>query len=284
MKSEIQDIAFSVNGSSMNTPPWNLTTSLNWSSLDITVLNLNTKDSQVQGVGIVSPDGVRFALNYSTPDGEIFNASHWLTIPATEAVTIHLDPLFNLSSPVFISQGDPVTVRIVTSYYNIFEKTFMPPAAVIKWHTETEDLTVATRHVLILDGSDSTSDGTITSWNWKLADGANTIPAGNWNDTTNATIHLYSGSMPRVICPSAGPFNVTLTVTDDSGMTATSLPVQVPADSLFDPPVNLNVDVSGLPGCQAIVATVSDINGIGVENVPVSFIRTSGTLLSIPTR
>ena len=271
----IQNIFFSMNPQAMNVTPCdpgcllygkNVTDSRNWSSLRITVLNLNTKDSSVQGVGIGTTTGIMFALNYSS-DGILYNASHWLTIPATQAKTIQIDPLFGLSSPVFIDGGTPVNIRIVTSLYNIFEKTFRPPTAVIKWHTETDDLTVAKRDVLLLDGTDSTSDGTITSWNWTLA------------DVNGSVLGYYEGSKPRVICPSTGPFLVNLSVTDDTGMKGVSLqPVQIPADTLFDPPVNLDVRVSGQPACQAIMATVSDINGRGVQDVTVSFIRTSGNL------
>jgi hypothetical protein len=70
------------------------------------------------------------------------------------------------------------------------------------------------RHVLVLDGSASTADNEVVDWNWTIESAANTVPPGTWTDTSNLTTSFSRGKTVRLSPPNAGPFRITLKVTD----------------------------------------------------------------------
>ncbi|MEW6214834.1 MAG: PKD domain-containing protein, partial [Nitrospirota bacterium] len=100
---------------------------------------------------------------------------------------------------------------------------------------------------LILDGSNSCdSDGTIISWNWALT---NRDPAGN-NFTLTGKTALIEGV-------DIGIYDVTLTVTDDDGLTGTNTAVlYVPA----------GVGVGVCPELQALLDNTKAALGITDED------------------
>lgn len=112
-----------------------------------------------------------------------------------------------------IYKNDAITFSLYTSLTKEFTKTFIPPTAIIRvitesqWNSTTNDY----KSLLILDGSLSDhpgEDAYILSWNWSI-DGV-----------------LLSNLGRKVRAPDSllvGPnHTLTLTVTDNFGMTATS--------------------------------------------------------------
>ena len=282
---KIQSIELRNDRNEWNLTPANDTVSVgNWSSLRLTLINLNTKDSSITGIGVKpgNSDTMRYAYNY-TSEGSIYNLSRYLTVPAAKSGVVEINlvanfspstPVYPVRSPLFLHEDDSITIRVITALQNVFEATFRPPVPVIRTRIESEDLTVAQRSVLVLDGSDSTDDGTVTRWDWTVLDGSRTFPQpGTWNDAGNVTASLSSGKIVRITLPDQGPFQTILTVTDDTGMTGTSAPVTIPQNPGFNPPVAMFIDRSGDP--LQITVTVRDIGNNPVVNAAVSFIKIS---------
>ena len=234
-----------------------------WGSMNITILNLNVEDSYVTAISVND----RYATN-CTSDGETINLANRLRIPAAGSKEVHLNFTSDFTTPLNISAGEPITIRLITSLTNSFERTFKQPTSIIRTGIEMEDLGVADRAVLVLDGSDSFDDGSIVTWNWTLWDASNTVPPGNWSDTNNISRFEYSGKMVRVISNSSGPFKVRLTVKDDTKMEGTSKNITIPANQNFNPATNLNASYSS----PTITAHVKDIEGRAVEGIAVNFL------------
>ena len=110
---------------------------------------------------------------------------------------------------------------------------------------------------LVLDGSQSTSDNTISIWNWSIVDASPTGGScgGNFINPANYT----TGKVTRYNPPSDGPFCVNLTVTDNTGMMATSNYISIPADPQFLPPANMAAYFITNP--PSVIVTIKDING-----------------------
>lgn len=235
-----------------------------WGSMNITILNLNVENSYVTAISVND----RYATN-CTSDGETFNLANRLLIPAAGSKEVHLNFTSDFTTRLNISAGEPITIRLITSLTNSFERTFKQPTSIIRTGIEMEDLGVADRAVLVLDGSDSFDDGSIVKWNWTLWDASNTVPQGNWSDTNKITRFEYSGKMVRVISNSSGPFKVRLTVKDDTKMEGTSKNITIPANPSFNPATNL---YAGYSSSTNITAYVEDIEGRAVEGIAVNFL------------
>jgi flagellin-like protein len=239
----------------------------NWSSLDLDILNMNVEDSRITAVSING----WYASSFSC-EGIEYGISHRLIVPATRQRTLTLNFTDGFSSPYNVTESEAVRVRVMTSFYNTFERTFQPPSPVLRFSVEQEDLVVASRGVIVLDGSDSFDDGCVAAWNWTVEDGSATFPApGTWSDSGNVTATSLTGRIARVIPASAGPFRVTLTVTDETRMVGSSSPVVVPANPGYNPPTNLGVT---RPTADRIDATVRDAAGSPVAGAPVTFVVT----------
>ena len=158
---------------------------------------------------------------------------------------------------------------------NTFDRTLTPPTPVITAKVETEDLGVADRDVLVLDGgSYSFDDGTITNWEWTVWDASGTWPKGNFSDNTNISKIQESGKAKRMVFNSTGPFKISLTVEDDTKMKMTSSNITIPTNPNFNPPTNLIVSYSS----PVISADVTDIEGKPVKGVVVNFLRYFGNI------
>jgi len=267
---------------------WNLTATNatdargNWSAIRFTLINLNTKDSSVTGIGVKPGNSgtMRYAFNF-TSGGTPYNLSRYLTIPAAKSGVVEISlvtnftpgqPAFPAQSPLYLHEDDSISIRVITSLQNVFEATFRPPVPVARTRIDTEDLTVAQRSILVLDGSDSTDDGAVTRWNWTLLDGSRTFPSpGTWSDTANLSTSFAEGKMVSLALPSAGPFRVILSVTDDTGMTASSGTVTIPRNPGFNPAVAMFVDRFGDP--LVVNVTVRDIVSDPVPDAAVSFVK-----------
>jgi len=238
-----------------------------WSTLDLTILNLDIADSYVTAISVNG----RYAKNYTYDDAE-YSSIKRLLIPARknrENVQINFTSCFD--EPFFISTGEALDIRVMPSLYNTFERTFEQPTPVVHFTIGTEDLGFVDRDLLVLDGSDSFDDGAVMAWNWAIDDGLKTMQfAGNWSDSDNVTTSFAEGRKATVRLDSPGPFRINLTVTDDTGMTASSQYSYIPANPMFNPAANLQVTVNG----SEVNATVLDINGKPVEGVVVNFVET----------
>lgn len=248
----------------------------NWSTLNLTILNLNIADSYVTAISVND----RYVKNCTDEKGETYNLSpsKRLLIPARKSREVQINFTSSFAEPFFVGTGEALNVRVMTSLYNTFERTFQQPTPVVHLAVETEDLGFVDRDLLVLDGSSSFDDGAVTAWNWTIDDGSKTVsedmPVGNWLDE-RVTTSFVEGRKATPRLNSAGPFRVNLTVTDDTGMTGSSGYVFVPANPMFNPPVNLQVQVVPLDnGKKDVTATVRDINGTPVKDVAVNFVRT----------
>lgn len=279
-KIEFLSIALENNRTVWNQTPFNVSTDQtwnNWSSVRLTLSNLNTDNVKVIGFAIND----RYARNYSTvtdtPEPVLVSCNisnaEYLTIPGTRSQTVQINFTDDFPSPRYIPDGDQVTVRVMTSMYNVFEKTFKPPNPVFSTKIETEDLGIIERRVLVLDGSASTADYAIVDWNWTIDSAANTTPPGSWPDTSNLTREYKEGSTIRVNPSDQGPFHVRLKVTDSVGMSRTSDPVNIPADQNLVPVANVNPEADHIDISLGEMLTVHlrDINGRNVSGQTVNF-------------
>jgi hypothetical protein len=273
--------------------------SQNWSSVKLTLVNLNTDDVKILGIAING----HYALNFtdksrtdsSVLSRTIFNSTNYLSIPATKSQDVYIDFVANASDDPsgfvdysgaqYFGVRNSQNIRIGTSLTNFFEKTLKPPVPLSQIKIETDDLGTVKRDALVLDGSQSSADNTVVSWNWTVYDAAFTVPQGNWSDDVNWSVHnqTYPGKIVRVNLPNNTPYyRVTLTVWDNIGMSATSDPIGIPQGE-FNPPTNLQLAINS-PATQVVPASPTvqynstysaqllDINNHPVPNNVVSFI------------
>jgi hypothetical protein len=263
-----------------NRTPFNVTADQswnNWSSITFSLSNLNTDNVDVIGIAINDQYARNFTvLTDSPPLHRIsYNMSDhdYLKIPGSGSQKIQINFTDDFPSTQYIAEGNQVKIKVMTSLYNVFEKSFRPPNPVFLTKVETEDLGAIQRDVLVLDGSASTADNEVIDWNWSVTSGANTIPVpGTWTDTSDLTTVYSRGKIVRISPPDKGPFRISLKVTDDVGMTGVSNPVDIPADQNYVPISNVYASSSKDPWNQYVVnVTVKDINGKAVSGVIVNF-------------
>ena len=131
-------------------------------------------------------NGLPQQQRYNQSSAGTFN----LDIPGTQSREIQINFTDGFpSSSLYIGTHDQVRIMIMTSLNNFFEQTFKPPNPIVQSSIATESLGVLQRDVLVLDGSQSTSDNTISTWNWTIVNAANAYPpgSGNCGDTLNLT-------------------------------------------------------------------------------------------------
>ncbi len=233
-------------------PVYNETTGA-LAELNVTILNLNTADSKINLIGL----GDRlYPSNFTAGDGAYNNTYAGYLVPAGRQGEISLNMTRNFPSDPGITRAGTLRVFVITSYYNTFEQTFKPPAADFAMKIESEDLGVAERDVIVLDGSASTDDGAIVDWTWSIFE-------------PNTTLFQLSGKKARFVPNSTGPFVVRLAVRDDTGMEGISANKTVPLSGRFFPPTYL----SAVPSGNFIVATITNLNGHPVGNATVTFIK-----------
>ena len=240
-----------------------------WADGKVTILNLNIEDSRITSISI---NDIYAGKITTLPDSVIYNVSNneRIPVPATQAAELYLNFTTDLLRPTQIAENQSIRIRILSSYYNVFERTFVPPTATAKMSIETEDLGVTKRDVVVLDGSGSFSDGSILDYNWSVTDGSRTVPRGNWSDTVNSSTTRYEGKIARTSLDSGGPFRVILIVTDDSGLVGSSRPLVIPYNPKFTPASYLNV---AYDGTSQIAARITDISGNPVSGSVVTFIK-----------
>jgi FlaG/FlaF family flagellin (archaellin) len=280
-KIEILNIGLKNDPGAWNQSPFNVTENQswnNWSSITLTLSNLNTDEVRVIGIAIND----RYTRNYSTiTDTPLsvpvpYNVSNheYLTLPGTKSQKVRINFTDDFPDPRYIADGEQVTVKVITSMYNVFEKTFKPPNPVFLTKIITEDLGTIERRVIVLDGSASTADYAVVDWNWTVDSGAYTYPSpGNWTDTSNLMRTHSQGSVVRINPSDQGPFRIRLKVTDNIGMSRTSEPVDIPADQNYVPVANVNpvVIFSSVLNHDIVNVTLLDINGGPVPGKTVNF-------------
>ena len=216
-----------------------------WDLANITILNLNTDESRVLTLSVngvyakqINVTGQPF--NDSQPWYDV-SRNQWISIPATQKA----DFVLNLSEDLIrpepnIATNQSIHILVMTSLYNTFERTFVPPTPVMKISTDTQDLGITQKTILVFDGSGSYSTGgNIVDYVWSVFD-----------KSSNNTI-TKNGPIVKSEMPSSGPFDINLTVTDDSGLTQTSLNTTIAANPSFAPPTHItaipNSTYSGQP-------------------------------------
>jgi hypothetical protein len=276
--------------------------SQNWSSIKLTLVNMNIDAVRVMGIALND----RYAVNFtdksrtdpSVSSRTIYNSTNYLTIPGIGSRDVYIDFVANASDdpagfidyPLaqYFGVGNPQNIKIGTSLTNFFETTLKPPNPVYQMSIDTENLGSVQRDVLVLDGSGSTSDNSIARWNWTIYD--KSLPTINLNSTnpmTNWSNQTFSGKTVRITKLNNTPnFRGTLTVTDNLGMSAASDYFAIPPDTQFSPPTSLNfispqpthnfINTSpSTPPFSAltnVTATLTDINNNPVSGVPVTLV------------
>jgi len=244
----------------------------NWSSITLTMVNLNTDDVKIVGIAVNDHYARTFTTISDTPlpEHSQYNVSQneYLTIPGTKSQKVQINFTDDFPATRYVVTGDQIKIKILTSLYNTFEKSFKPPNPVFEMNIETEDLGVTERDVLVLDGTKSTADNTVVQWDWSVLDRGNAVNVSGdiWNDQNNIT--TASGKTVRVTPKTPGPFSVKLKIKDDVGMTQTSGATEVPVNSRFSPPANLNAEFSN----QHVLVTIRDINGNLMPGITVNFV------------
>lgn len=225
--------------------------------VNITVQNVNIDDSTL----VMATINNIYVKNL-TVNGRLYNNNNRLVIPGAryQIISLCMNDTDN-----HISQKDPITIQLVTSYMNIFNKTIKPPTAIAKFNIGTEDLGFTQRNYIMLDGSGSYSQtGQIIWYNWTIYDGSSNLTQPVMLQPINT-----SGSTYQFYPPSNGPFWVKLTVQDDSGLIGESQKLFVPQNTYFNPPLMLAADYDTVNG--TIVASLRDANN--------SIVKDSGKLI-----
>jgi hypothetical protein len=177
--------------------------------------------------------------------------------------------------------GSLQSIKVITSLTNFFEKTVKAPNPVPQIQMETDNLGSLNRDALVLDSSQSTTEGMLVSSSWTIYDASFTVPPGNWTDAVNWTSHYrtFPGKTVRLNnqLNNTAYYRATLTVKDSNGLTATSDPVSIPLGN-FNPPTSLQLAFSpnstpqGPETLSLVSATLYDVNNNPVPGVPVVFI------------
>ncbi|HDH41334.1 MAG TPA: type IV pilin [Candidatus Altiarchaeales archaeon] len=240
--------------------------------LNVSVLNLDSRESRLVTVLINDRGANNFTSTDDKGNPAIFSFHRRLKIPAAGSRVISINFTSNYDSRYNVSITEPLKITLFTERANNFKRIFTPPTAVVKTSIETEDLGVADRDILVLDGSESFDDGSIMEYRWLV-----------FNKTLNLT-HNLTGSKVRVSFNQFGPFYVNLEVTDDTKMIGFSESVKIPPNKKFNPPVSMNTTATYniTAGENTINVTVCDINGKPSEGVMVSFIRMLGNVTYSP--
>jgi flagellin-like protein len=272
----ILNVAFVNNQTDWN--GWNGTinqNSQNWSSVRLTLLNLNTNSVMIMGIAFND----YYVINYSDlPSTDqnvlsrnIYNATNYLSIPAESSKTIYIDFVANATNDPqgFVDYSEPryfavdaiQNVKILTSLTNFFQMTLKPPNPIYQMSIASDNLGNYQRDVLVLDGSGSTANNPIMSWNWTIFDGTFNPPI----------IQNFTGQTVRISSlNNTANYSGELTVTDSVGMTKTSNVFPIPPDNNFNPPANFWANFN--PNLDSINVTIKDINGIPVNGADVNYI------------
>ena len=277
--------------------------------LNVTVANLNSKDSRIASVMING----RNAQNWSSTDDynneTMFSYYGRLRIPAGKNKVISLNFPGDFDGCYNVSASDSLKIEVLSENSNIFSKIYQPPTPVIKTSIETENLGIAERDILVLDGSDSFDDGSIVSYEWNIcAEETTTTTSTSFGATTTTTsttttttslgattttttsstttttcFYITTGKKVRAYLNSTGPFYVTLKLTDDTNMIGISPePIKIPEDKNFNPAVRL-IAAYNVTAPNILEATLKDIEGNNVSGVGVSFISISGNATYFPS-
>lgn len=194
--------------------PYALYPDLNCSEIVYNVTNATN-------ITVILCDGKNYTMDDATGNitliSTAFNGS--MTNNASYNYTINYTTRFVTFPPPFpVSKNTPLTIEVITSLINIFERTFMPPVPLAEVQFETERLVdsggnESPRNYLILDASDSfdPDDGFITKYRWAV-----------WNNTSTL-IYNYNltGMKVRPVelnLTTCHNVKIDLEVRDDTGM------------------------------------------------------------------
>ena len=263
--------------------PPNGTLNQSYSAVTFSLTNLNNEESRIIGISLNDKYPHNFTVidDSATPIYIPYNFSYpaplpYLVMPGSGGHKIRVNFTNDFFSiPHNIGQSDQVTIRVMTSLYNTFEKSFQPPNPVILSSTETQNLGSLRREDIVLDGSQSyaANNNSIVEWNWSVQDANSTIiQPGNCSDTQNLITSFYSGKIVHYQPTSPGPFCVRLSVRDNNGMGKTTDSVGIPRSDLFVPPSTFIATFNKTNSSSFIDVTVRDINGNPVDNGVVNYI------------
>ena len=276
----------------------NTTSNQSYSAVTFSLTNLNTDEVKVIAITVNDQPVHNFTAitntvpprytpyNFSSQDPSAF-----ITVPAggRQQIRINITSDF-FSIPQHLGQSDQITIRVMTSLYNTFEKTIKPPKSVIQYTSDTADIGTIKRDTMVFDGSGSSAaeGATITNWNWTIMDASSTNtdsildPIGNCTDSENLkpvdnAHRYYATEIVRLNPSSIGPFCANLTVQDSNGMSATSDYLHIPANPQIEPPASINYKfedpmVRDPSYPTRLNVTVIDVGGHPVSGLTVNYI------------
>nr|QNO41790.1 hypothetical protein EABBNKNM_00005 [Methanosarcinales archaeon ANME-2c ERB4]QNO42714.1 hypothetical protein APGODIHH_00003 [Methanosarcinales archaeon ANME-2c ERB4] len=162
---------------------------------------------------IVTPSG-----NYEMDTTGNITLFYTGSMTNTSNYTINYTTHFDTFPPPFpVSKNEPLTIEVITSLINIFERTFMPPVPLAEVQFEIERVvdsngSVSYRDYLILDASDSFDpDGFITEYRWAVWDNSTSIY--DYNNLTGMKVRPVKLNLAT--CQNV---EIDLEVRDDTGM------------------------------------------------------------------
>jgi hypothetical protein len=146
----------------------------------------------------------------------------------TSNYTINYTTRFVTFPPPFpVSKNEPLTIEVITSLINIFERTFMPPVPLAEVQVRSEWISSnKTRDYLILDASESFDpDGYIVWYGWSIYYGCD---PWWWECVNNETFNCADCNTPwNLSCRSDSNFdrivNSGLTVSNETMVFGTDL-------------------------------------------------------------
>jgi len=292
---QITGVTFQSNITDWNTYFWppdpNSTLNQSYSSVTFTLTNLNNQEARIIGISVngkyahnitVIPDPSlppKSPVSYNLSDTE---NSSYITIPASTGKKFRINFTNDFSTPPQnIGQNDQITILVMTTLFNSFQKMFQPPNPIIQYSTPTLGSGSGQRDVLNLDGSQSyaANNNSIAYWYWSIQDASNTLTKseqqGNCSNSTYfGQLYTAQGKTVQIQPRSRGPFCVNLSVKDSTGMTKVSDDYTlVPENDQFAPPANFWAQFDSVN--DTVTAHIKDINGGDVNGAVVTYILDS---------
>lgn len=208
------------------------TTGTLWQDLEIDLSSLYLEGSAITRV-LINGEIVYAATKYNSSSGSFdipvsFNSPMDMGSLEVAILKVSLQDANFYGSKPDISETDYIRIDVHTELLNTFTKVFQPPSSIILVSTESQwdPSTTSYIGVTLIDGSSSfhpDDDAFIVSWNWSVI--GDDDGDGIFGETAEEIFNL-TGPKARIdssfTAPAGSNHEITLIVTDNSGMKSTS--------------------------------------------------------------
>ena len=262
-----------------------------WASVTMTIRNLNTEPSSLNQIKVAGfwasqweqVDNIGTNLGFYGPQVTSSpNLGALMPIPARGTVFITLmfptptsTDFLGMSAEPLVTQS--MSITMLSGLENFFTTVYDPPTTVGQVSVSSVSYQYYDRDVLSLDASQSVgaNQSTLTSYQWSIT----VPPAGSCNTAglsmstaakvpvMGRTTQFFQENFPKLLGSSpayclAGPFSVSLSVTDSRGFVGTWGPVTIADDSNMAPIASFSATTSGSCSVSCTVSgTVGSIFG-----------------------